>query len=228
MILTYLLRLHLQVGAIALDHRGRGIVPVGFSEDFSSLPDLSIMRALDKSWLQRAKKILYCDNLWYILVYATWNVQFPFFTHWHPEDLRLLPRVRLVLQSGNNFTYWRREPAGELFLRLQQVWWDSQSEYHLSPGAMDLWSYRWISLADVSGPLGDDSFSYTLPDPHEDVETLQEQFPLSEFSCTAPRRILKRPAQAQRITFCEETRFALERRLRQFCDSSVRVSLHHT
>ena len=131
-ILTCLFRLYLQVGTIALDLYGTNHrfflpkdenhnTPSPMSPHRSSNPQsrLFIMGALNKYWLQRAKQILYCDNVWKIPVLATFTIQSRFFKHWHPEDLRLLPRFMLIV-CKDEITPWRRRPASELMVRLQR------------------------------------------------------------------------------------------------------------
>ena len=183
---------------------------------------LSIMQALNRHWFQRAKKILYCDNVWRISLSTTLDMSSPFFTQWYLEDLRLLPRVMLV-GYRHLFTPWRREPAGELFMRLEKEHTRcntcGDTLYESSPKALSVWSYRSLSLADVSRPFDDNGRLYTLPDPPEGVETLQKLFPLTDTLFPAPRRILERPAQAQKIILMDGIRADLEKRMREIPDS---------
>ena len=87
-ILAHLLELHLQFGKIYLGLDGRGSRKLRHVNP----PDLSIMFALNRRWLQKAKNILYLENIW--VMPRKGNLQKGFFDHWHAEELTGSYRIR--------------------------------------------------------------------------------------------------------------------------------------
>ena len=93
-ILFHLLELWLVPGKIYLEsngHLGRSEADEQYTVNIRGAnlrkPNLTIMSALNKSWLAQAKTMLYYPNIW---VLPRGNVASEFFRHWDPTDLQQL------------------------------------------------------------------------------------------------------------------------------------------
>ena len=213
-ILIQLLRLYLQPGAIIVGPWGKPVRSSNVVDYYkycrheNLLPDVSIMLALSKKWLEHAKRILYCDNLWITMDGPFDGMTPAFFKRWHPEDLRLLPLVLLSL----NRKCWRADnpdaSVAPVSIRMR-----GEHEKHCqctSCYIYNIWAYWPVKLADISDPNNGDGPFYILPDPAEGVEVLQNRLPL-EVNVVAPRRFHGRPAQSQKLLLREYDRDFLQR-----------------
>ena len=152
-ILIQLLRLYLQPGAIILGPWGKLVRSSNVVDYYrycrheNLLPDVSIMLGLSKKWLEHAKGILYCNNLWIITDGHFDGMTPAFFKRWHPEDLRLLPLVLLSL----NRKCWRADnpdaSVAPVSIRMR-----GEHGIHCpcsSCYVYDIWAYRPVKLADI-------------------------------------------------------------------------------
>ena len=231
--MNQLLRLCLQPGEIALGVDGKGLREILFIDltvsdldvkyQLPEFPDMSIMLALNKYWLLRAKEILYCENLWIMPLKWSCEMEPDFFYHWHAEDLRLLPSV--VLDPALEVDWQIRVDASrkEIFASTRLDTLEEISNHLARPVSearfAEVWAYRKITLTDLMGSAdGNNNRFHRLPDPEESVEALQNEydiFPVVPTPMDPPRRILARPAQAQRLFLHECSRAYLELVMRE-------------
>ena len=163
-----------------------------------STPDVSIMWALNKYWLEHARNILYLENIWIMPTGELNIIRDEFFYHWHHEDLRLLPFVALRLSQDDIALH-----KVETDLKRRTWTWGPREKHHLFLG---VWFYRHIALTDVNVLDDSDRELYALPDPVDGVTATQDRYALPNISVAAPRRLLRRPPQPQQLLLFESTR----------------------